>query len=425
MQIHVVYSFPSDGADRFAQVAQAIVSDLAAVDAWWVGQDPTRRPRFDLADLPNCDPSSTLSRLDLSHVQLPHQTSYYSGQGERFSRVQDDIAAAGFVDPDKKYLVFYDGSLDQPLSECGRGQTGFPDSGGLHGNAIIFITSVCGAGLGAALFPAVAFTHELIHALNALPSPFPSPGPPHRCPPPHEGHVCDSTSDILYWQSGGDPLGGKVLDFGHDDYYGHSGSWWDVQDSPFLIHLDSSDQTAPTAPAGLTVTSDAGGAVSVTWSAAADASPVGYRVYENGDLAATVKSTSSVIQARNGQTVMLAVRAIDPGGLVGPAVTISFTVGLGIVDGNGALVKDTVPPTAIVTLRGAVTAKALVLRWSAARDLGGLQGYRVTRNGGLYRLVAGTTLTVPRKLALGRWSVLAVDRAGNRGVSATVTVKPR
>jgi hypothetical protein len=30
-----------------------------------------------------------------------------------------------------------------------------------------------------------------------------------------------------------------ALDVGRDDYYGHSGTWWDVQDSQWLSHLDA------------------------------------------------------------------------------------------------------------------------------------------------------------------------------------------
>src|SRR5438477_103485 len=50
--VHVSYVVPSDGVDRFATYAPAIVSDLAAADAWWRAQDATRTPRFDLADFP-------------------------------------------------------------------------------------------------------------------------------------------------------------------------------------------------------------------------------------------------------------------------------------------------------------------------------------------------------------------------------------
>jgi hypothetical protein len=45
--VHVVYAFPADGADRFATAASQIATDVAAIDAWWRREDPTRTPRFD------------------------------------------------------------------------------------------------------------------------------------------------------------------------------------------------------------------------------------------------------------------------------------------------------------------------------------------------------------------------------------------
>ena len=62
-----------------------------------------------------------------------------------------------------------------------------------------------------------------------------------------------------------------VLDVGHDDYYGHSGSWWDVQDSAWLSHLNAPQfgLTVDAAATG-TVTSDLPGiacppACSIAW----------------------------------------------------------------------------------------------------------------------------------------------------------------
>ena len=77
--------------------------------------------------------------------------------------------------------------------------------------------------------------HELLHNLGAEPA----GGPPHACSDPSElGHPCDSTTDILFpFVTFGDTLDTAVLDFGHDDYYDHSGWWWDVQDSAWLMHL--------------------------------------------------------------------------------------------------------------------------------------------------------------------------------------------
>jgi hypothetical protein len=44
-------------------------------------------------------------------------------------------------------------------------------------------------------------------------------------------------------------LSSKVLDYNRDDYYGHSGTWPDIQDSPWLHRLD-----LPAEALGLTLT---------------------------------------------------------------------------------------------------------------------------------------------------------------------------
>jgi hypothetical protein len=70
----------------------------------------------------------------------------------------------------------------------------------------------------------------LIHNLGAV---FPSA--PHACSP-DTGHVCDNPSDILYPYASGDlRLSDYFLDVGHDDYYAHSGDWFDVQGSLWLL----------------------------------------------------------------------------------------------------------------------------------------------------------------------------------------------
>ena len=78
---------------------------------------------------------------------------------------------------------------------------------------------------------AAVAAHELVHQLGALP-----PGAPHVCPN-DQGHPCDSNLDLMYPDLSVrfDEL---VLDVGRDDYYGHSGSWFDIQDSPWLGRAD-------------------------------------------------------------------------------------------------------------------------------------------------------------------------------------------
>jgi uncharacterized repeat protein (TIGR02543 family) len=106
-------------------------------------------------------------------------------------------------------------------------------------------------GLGAGAYPAIVAFHELIHSLQPSAAPAGS-GPPHQC----EGtHVCDDPQDVM--ASGGVVpalLSAKLLDSGHDDYYAHSGPWFDVRNSPWLSHLDGATAT-------LDVSSTSGGHV--------------------------------------------------------------------------------------------------------------------------------------------------------------------
>jgi hypothetical protein len=239
-QVHVIYALPSDGVDRWADVGPGITTDLAAVVVWWQHQDYTRAPRFDLAAF-SCFPS--VGALDISQVRLPQDSAYFYDDATRFYRLRDALAAVGFDDGDKKYLVYYDTSSPLPEGTCGTGAVN-PLEGGTSGYAEVFLapnlesnptSSGCGQIWSPSLrggYSAITAAHELIHTFGAVPA-----GAPHTCPD-SPGHVCDSDLDIMrpggltYW------LDNTALDFNHDDYYAHSGSWWDVQDSSWLSHLN-------------------------------------------------------------------------------------------------------------------------------------------------------------------------------------------
>jgi hypothetical protein len=214
-QVHAVWAVPSDGADTFATGAPMIADDLAAMESWWQGQDPSRGPRLDLAAFP----AGTCA--DISFVRLPRAAAEYNGAGAAFNAMSLDVAGAGLSNPYKKYVVYYDGPSVQ-ANVCGTGGGEF-DVGPayafvwVHGCPSVHTDNVA--------------THELLHALGAVPT-----GAPHDCPPPNEGHPCDSTQDILYPFNNGLPLAQEILDVGRDDYYGHGGSWPDIQDSLWL-HL--------------------------------------------------------------------------------------------------------------------------------------------------------------------------------------------
>jgi List-Bact-rpt repeat protein len=252
-QIHVIYATPSDSPDRFLALASAIATDLNAINTWWKGQDPTRALRFDLAGF-SC---TGFGALDITDVKLAHDSAYYNvTTSPRLALLRADLVAAGFTDPAKKYLVYFDQAQPSTSTDCGAAYVS-SRTGGTEGYAGVFIApNLEGSGTARGCgsieasgvrggYLAVVAAHELINDLGALDTA--TPGPPHRCPG-DPLHPCDSNLDVLAPNPSAATIGAAILDYGHDDYYAHSGTWWDVQDSPWLRHLD-----APEYALGVTV----------------------------------------------------------------------------------------------------------------------------------------------------------------------------
>jgi hypothetical protein len=238
-QIHVVYAFPSDGADRFDALASPIVTDLELMDAWWRGQDPSRTPRFDLFPFPGC---SGLGRLDLTKVRLPQPAAYYRDEATTLGRLALDLAASPFALAQTwaKYLVYYDGSTSLP-NLCGR--SNLPPTHEVGATRAVVFLQACPDDLGSGGLKAWTAAHELLHNLGGA-----QPGRPNACPD-NPAHTCDHYLDILapFVRS---PLSSAVLDLNRDDFYGHSGGWLDVQDSPWLYRLDGPRPVLSVAVAG-------------------------------------------------------------------------------------------------------------------------------------------------------------------------------
>jgi Divergent InlB B-repeat domain len=242
-QIHVVYAFPADGGDRFASLASPIATDIAAIDAWWRSKDPTRTPRFDQFAFPGCGPG--MGRLDLTRAQLPRPAAEYFDLATTLSRLRQDLSSQpfGFGLGYSKYLVYYDG----PVSEgaCGQAYV-LAGEGGRNSYAAVYLgASRCGGDLGDGARVARTTAHEIGHALGAVPREAPN-----LCEA--VAHTCDYFLDLMANVNVGAPLSGAVLDYGNDDYYNHSGGWWDVRDSPWLFRLDQPQQRLQVVVAGST-----------------------------------------------------------------------------------------------------------------------------------------------------------------------------
>jgi hypothetical protein len=234
-QVHAIWAVPADSPDTFVTGASKLADDLSSISTWWVGQDPTRMPRIDNAVFPGG------TCADISFVKLPQPASSFVGANLGFDTVTSDLETMGFGNLFKKYVVYYDGPSVEP-DVCGTGAGSF---GSGPSFAVVWL-----AGCPDVPTDGVA-AHELLHALGALPT-----GAPNACTPANNplgavadpGHPCDSTQDVLYPVSSGAPLSQLVLDVNHDDYYAHSGTWDDIQDSAWLHLL-----AAPAIPLALKI----------------------------------------------------------------------------------------------------------------------------------------------------------------------------
>lgn len=260
-QIHVVYAVPADGPERFVAAANGIATDLATIDAWWRREDPTRTIRFDTFAFPGC---SGLGQLDISFIRLPQPAASYASLSGRFGRLITDLLPT-YALSGKKYLVYLDAAIEG-ANVCGQSSIGQAQSGPTFAFVYLGVPR-CGT-LGGGSYTASTAVHELVHAFGAV-----AVGAPSRCS--DSAHTCDNGSDLLHPNGSEDnPIETIFLDIGRNDYYAHSGSWLDVQDSPFLRRLELPQQQLTVAlarPARTsTVTSEAPGiecplACSVAW----------------------------------------------------------------------------------------------------------------------------------------------------------------
>jgi hypothetical protein len=248
--VHWVYVIPSDGADNLAGLASIMQSDAEQIDGWWRGQDPTRTLRNDVASF------SCGAQLDITTIRASRSSAQLSPLQGRFSGIVEALSQGGLVSSFTKYVVYYDGpTADENV--CGQGGS---DSSGF-GAAVVYYRSCAGVSTAAVT------AHEVLHTLGAVPRVA-----PHDCGGESSGHTCDDESDLMYPSIGAEPLSSKLLDPGRDDYYAHSGTWTDTQDSAWLLRLDGQTPLALTVSGPGSVSADVPGlqciaSCTTTWNA--------------------------------------------------------------------------------------------------------------------------------------------------------------
>lgn len=217
--VHWVYAIPSDGQDRLSEVGSVMQTDAEEIDAWWRAQDPTRVLRNDLTTF------ACGQQLDITTVRLVQSATELSYLGGRFGAIFNAMDAAGLRSSFTKYVVYYDGPVDNDNDNvCGQGGG---DSSGF-GLAVVYFQSCSGVSTAA------VGVHEVLHTLGAVPR-----GAPNECRDENDGHTCDDPSDLMYPSISAAPLSAKVLDPGRDDYYGHGGGRLDIRNSVWLVRQDS------------------------------------------------------------------------------------------------------------------------------------------------------------------------------------------
>ncbi len=219
-QIKLLYVLPSDGADRALDTNGTLTTSFAAMQRWLSDQSGGTKFQADTFQ----------GSLDIGFARLSQSDATIAALGvSARDRIESLLPASGYSNPQKIYAVFYDGGNN---AACAGGPT--PPS--LIGRVSVFYlrgtipgATPCSANPFASTetnpgYVEFAMTHEVFHALGAVPS----------CAPHYSAfHVNDDPRDLMY--AGSLPWNPSILDVNHDDYWGHGrAGCTDISKSVFL-----------------------------------------------------------------------------------------------------------------------------------------------------------------------------------------------
>ncbi len=210
-QIHFIYALPSDGKDSLLDVNGKISLSATAMNTWLEGKTE-HRLRYD----------TFKGDLDISFMLLDATASQINTLGtDILSLMEYEVKSRGFNSDHKLYVVYYDGFFANPEGFCGLAAYP-PEGAGITAVLLLrgynpkldltcprqFTQSADFTG-----YFEMTILHELLHLMGMVP----------KCAPNYsDGHVSDSSQDLLYYQYDGSysPLY-TYLDLHNDDYYNH------------------------------------------------------------------------------------------------------------------------------------------------------------------------------------------------------------
>lgn len=212
-----------DGEDRTLDTDATLAHSVEAWNEWFAAQTSDRRLRLDRVD----------GALDITFVRLNRSNEDLNDFGVLLrDQIEGALVARGFDDPDKIYLVYYDGG-DETTQSCGG--AAYPPQ--LPGTvAVLYLQAIPGTGnpcsenefadsVDAPGYIEFAALHEVLHVLGVVP----------ECAPRHvlDGHVSDSPTDLMY--AGNEALNPSVVDVNRNDYFeANIANCLDLADSSFL-----------------------------------------------------------------------------------------------------------------------------------------------------------------------------------------------
>ena len=216
-QVHVVYALPLESVDRGLDTKYDIAYSVDAFEQWLASTTGLQIP-LDLYQ----------GSLDVSFLQIDRSDAEMRVFGSGLSvEIERQLAATGTMQPDKRYIIYYDGTSN--TGRCG-GAAWPPIAPGQ--SASLFLRA-CPAELvnepnASPGYWEFAALHDLIHTFGIV-----SQEAPHFVAS-SPGHVPEP-QDLLYG-GGSDPWSPTVVDVNNDDYFAPSlpGGLANLAGSPFV-----------------------------------------------------------------------------------------------------------------------------------------------------------------------------------------------
>ena len=233
-QFHAIYLYPSNGANRFNQFAAMIQADARQASA-----------RLNaLGKAVRWDTRGGGALIDITVVRSSNAAKKL-GTANQFNLVKNEIAAKGFNQPNKKYIVW----LDARSQYCGQGEL-YQDTRRSSANynelkttAIVYRPYTTTDPLTGGFCRGRTAMHEMGHNLGAIQK---------VAPHAFDGAHCnDSAEDVMcYTSATSTDTGGPSFDYGNDDYWDGSTklNWWTVNLSKYLCPTPT-NCAAPATPA--------------------------------------------------------------------------------------------------------------------------------------------------------------------------------